>query len=211
MSRNSVELVLLRNSFYRDYYYRALIALLLMLCVNGALVAVLTNKLLHPPPPQYFPVTANGRIITLHSLSDPVFSNRFIIQWATKAAISVYQLDFIHWRDQLQEASNYFSPQGWAWFISALKESNNLKTIKDQEMVSTATITGAPEMLNQGVVDGKYEWKLKMPLLITYTNGNHTIRQPVVLIMVIERMLITAAPQRIAISMYRAEQQASSC
>src|SRR3990167_8220481 len=127
MAEDGLKLIILRNAFYRDGYKRLLIALLLMLAIDCALGFMIFYKWTNPPAPQYFATTPDGRIIMLHKLSDPVVPDDFIVQWATNAVRQAFSLDYVHWREQLQLASNNFTPDGWKWFLASLKSSNNLK------------------------------------------------------------------------------------
>src|SRR3990167_4541085 len=145
MKEEGLKLVLLRNEFYRDNYRKAAMAFLLLIILNAILAAAVFYKMTHPAKPQYFAITDDGKIISLYALSDPMLSNDKVLQWSTVAARKAFALDFLHWREQLQDASNYFTPDGWKYFLTALQQTNNLKTLADLKMVSDATITGAPE------------------------------------------------------------------
>src|SRR3989338_5668864 len=197
---DALSTVLIRNEFYRDNYRRAVLALLLILIINFALAVSIIYEWTHPPQPQYFAATPDGRIINIHPLSDPVVTESFILQWAADAVRKVYSLDFVHWQDQLQEASNSFTPDGWNWFLQQLKASNNLNTIQQFHMVSTATITGAPQIVAQAVISGHYAWKVSLPVLITYTNGDRNIYQTAEITLLIIRMPVWQVPDRIAIN-----------
>lgn len=200
MAEDALELIVLRNDFYRDNYRRAALALLLVLLINCALAFVILYKITHPPAPQYFAATDDGRIINVHPLSDPVVSDDFVLQWASTAVRQTFALDYVHWRDQLQSVSDYFSANGWNWFLQALQGTNNLKTLVDLQMVSSANITGAPQLLDHAVLDGRYAWKISVPILINYTSATKTFNLPATVTLVVVRMPITEAPDRIAIN-----------
>ncbi len=201
----ALEAVVLRNDFYRDSYYKAHFAVLLAIIINCVLAFAIYYKVSHPPEPEYFASTDDGRIVMMHSLSDPGVSNDFILQWAATNARKAFSVDFMHWKEQLQENSKNFSSSGWTSFIEQLKASNNLRTIKDLEMVSDAQVTEAPQIVRQGVISGRYVWKITMPLLVTYKNANKTIPQTVQLTMVVIREPITDAPHGLAINMFLAD------
>jgi intracellular multiplication protein IcmL len=201
MKKNALELVVLRNAFYRDNYYRALYSLLLLVVVNLALVGMIVYEWDNPPAPQYFATTATGVIIKIHALSDPVVPDNFVTQFASDAVRKAFDLDYVHWQDQLQEASNNFTPYGWRWFIKALQDSNNLKSLTSLKMVSNASVTGAPQILEKEIVGGRYAWKIRMPLLVTYTAGEaNTIRMPMNITLIVIRVPVKDNPQRIAIN-----------
>lgn len=196
----ALELIMLRNAFYRDSYKRLLLALLFIVVVNVALVGTIAYRLVNPPQPQYFATNGQGRMINWHPLSDPVLPDNFVLQWAANATRKVFSLDFIHWREQLQGASSSFTPQGWKNFVASLKASNNLKTLTSLKMVSNAQVTGAPRITEKAIVDGRYAWKIQMPILVTYTNGKRIIPMPLIVTLIVIRMPVEQDPERIAIN-----------
>ncbi len=200
-----LKLIILRNAFYRDNYRRALIAALLVFVFNCVLVGLIFYQWENPPPPEYFATTADGRIIMLHPLSDPVLPDDFVLQWATNSVHKAFSLDYVHWREQLQDASNNFTPDGWKWFLNSLKSTNNLKTLTDLKMVSDATVTGSPQVQEKAVIDGHFAWKITMPILVAYTSEGHNINMPMNVTLIVIRMPVQDYPQRIAINNFLAQ------
>lgn len=199
--QTALELVLLRNIFYRDAYKRVWFCVVLVLLLNIALAAAVAYKYLQSPPPQYFAATPDGRIIQQHPLSDPVKSDAQILAYVANVTQIIYQRDYVHWQAQLQTASRSFTPQGWRNFISTLKASNNLNTLTQFSMVTKVQITGVPQILRQGVIGGHYSWVVKMPVLVQYVSPSHaTISQSLDITYIIMRVAVQDNPDRIAIN-----------
>lgn len=197
----ALEMVLMRNVFYRDNYHTAVVALLLLLVINIALMGTVIYRVVHPPKPQYFATTADGRMINWHPLSDPVVTDDFVTQWATNAVRKAFSLDYLHWRQQLQNASGNFTPAGWKYFLTSLKQSNNLKTLTNLDMVSNVEITGAPQILRKELLSsGVYAWEIQMPILVTYSNLERSIPQPMEVTLIVVRVSVKQNPDRIAIN-----------
>ncbi len=209
-TESGLELVMLRNAFYRDAYRRVVLLVILLFFVNCGLAVAIVINYLNPPKPQYFATTAQGQIINIHKLTDPVVTDSYVLQWASNAVRQAFSADYIHWRKQLQDASANFTPDGWRYFLSALKSSNNLNTLVDMKMVSGAQLTSAPEITQKMVINGHYVWKLQMPLLITYTDGKQTINMPWNVTVIVARMPVKDYPQRIAINNFLPEVVKSS-
>ncbi len=195
-----LEMVVMRNAFYRDHYYFALFAVVLMLAINGFLGLIIFYKWKHPAQPQYFATTAEGRIINIEPMNKPAVSDDFVLQWATESLRKAFSLDYIHWKAQLQEAQANFTPDGWNYFTDALKKSNNLKTLTELKMVSNVEMTGAPEITTKAVVGGHYAWNIKIPVLLTSTNGTKTIHTPINFTVIVLRESAQYYPQKIAIN-----------
>jgi intracellular multiplication protein IcmL len=199
--KGALKYILLRNAFYRDGYKRILFSVLLMLLVDVALVYGIFYKYTHPPEPQYFAATAAGRIIQIHPLSDPVLTDQEVLQWVSVAVQKMYEIDFLHWRDQLQQISNYFTPYGWRTFSAALKKSDNLNTVTKLKMVAQAQITAAPEIVEKAIVGGSFAWKIQVPVLVSYENSSRSpITQAMDITLLVLRVPVQQNPDRIAIN-----------
>lgn len=197
----ALKLVLYRNAFYRDGYKRLLFCLLLLLAVNGLLGFAVFYRYTHPPQPQYFAATADGRLIAIHPLTDPVLSDQQVLQFVAKAVRDMYALDYIHWRAQLQHVQSYFTVYGWQYYIDALRSSDNLNTLRKLKMVVSSQITGAPHIARKTIISGRYAWKVEVPLLVTYRGAKgQAIRQSMKVTLIILRVAVQDNPSRIAIN-----------
>lgn len=190
----------MRNAFYRDNYYRVLFAVLFLIAINLGLGIFVYHKWANPPLPQYFATTASGVLIKIHPLSDPTVPDDFVLQWTSDAIRKSFNLDYIHWREQLQSASENYTPDGWTYFSNALKSTNNLKTLVNLKMVSDAKITGAPQIIRKAVVGGSFSWNIKIPLMVVYSNGAKTINQPIEMTVIVMREPVQYYPDKIAIN-----------
>ena len=198
--------VVARNQFYQDNYYCTRLAVFLLLIVNFLLIFMIVYKYFNPPHPVYFPTTPDGRMIVAHALKDPLLSDDRVLQWSTDAVRKSFSLDYEHWRAQLQDASENFTPDGWRDFKESLKSTNNLKTLTQLKMVSDIQITGAPKSLERAVVSGHFAWKISMPLLLTYTSSNHAdIKMLMNATVIVLRMPETDYPQGIALNNFIAQ------
>ncbi len=200
MSEDALETVRLRNNFYRDNYRRVVFALALMILINIALIGMLAYVISHRPMPVYFATTADGKIIQLYPLSDPVVSKAELLTWATVAATSANTYSFVNYRQELQNASQFFTPNGWNEFQAALKRTRNLETVIAKKLVVNAVATGAPVILDQGIINGAYAWRIQLPILMTYESANTKIPQPAMVTMVVTRVPTLDTPKGIAIS-----------
>ncbi|MDF1796609.1 MAG: type IVB secretion system apparatus protein IcmL/DotI [Coxiellaceae bacterium] len=200
-SKGALKLILFRNAFYRDGYKRLLFAILLLIAIDIMLAFGIFYSYTHPPEPQYFATTPDGRIITIHPLSDPVFSDQQVLQWVATAVRSIYRKDFVHWKEQLQQIQGDFTVQGWQNYIAALRQSDNLNTITKLKMVSSAKITGAPVITEKEVLSGTYAWKIIVPVDVKYQNSSaKMIDQVLQITMVVLRVPVQDNPDRIAIN-----------
>jgi len=101
----------------------------------------------------------------------------------------------------LQAVAASFTSDGWGMFLQALQSSRMLDTVLAQKLVMTAAPTGAPVIKQQGVVNGRYSWKIAIPMLVKL-NGTTNITQPVQIYMMIQRVALVNNPKGIAINSF---------
>jgi intracellular multiplication protein IcmL len=164
---------------------------------------MITNR----PKPEYFATTSDGKVIRMHALSEPLVTPAELLQWSTVAATSVNTYNFVNWRKALQDASDYFTPTGWREFQKELKNSNNLETVTNKKLSVSAVATGAPVILDRGLIGNVYKWKIQLPLLITYESASTNISQPVVATMLVTRISTLDTPKGIAIDAFYMSEQ----
>jgi len=197
-----LEFVMLRNNFYRDNYRRVVSALLVMIVVIFVLISIIFYQIASIPTPKYFATSSDGRITQLYSLDAPLMPPDQLLQWAARAAVAAYSYNFVNYREALQGVQNYFTPEGWRNFENALKSSRNLEMVIEKKLVSSAVATGAPVILDQGVVNDRYAWKVQVPILVSYQSASENTQQPLVITMIISRVPTLNTPRGIAIASF---------
>jgi intracellular multiplication protein IcmL len=202
MAEDALELIRLRNNFYRDNYHRIVGALLVLLLVNFILVGVVFYQIYDRPSPQYFATSTDGRITPIFPLSEPMIGPADLLQWASRAAVAAYTYNFVDYREALQGVQNNFTPDGWKFFEAALVSSRTLETVIAKKLVVSAVATGAPVILDQGVINGRYAWKVQMPLLVTYQSASEQTQQPVIVTEVVTRVPTVNMPRGIAVASF---------
>lgn len=202
---SGLKAVLLRNAFYRDGYRLVKMLFVVVLAINVILAGTILYQVANPAKPRYFAVTADGRLIKIYPLSQPVVTDNFVEQWTANAVRQTFMLDYLHWRAQLQTASSNYTSSGWHSFLTALKQSNDLKTLMHYKMVADVKLTAAPQVVRKSVVGGEYAWNVQMPLLITFSGPGKTINIPLQVTVIVLRQPVQNYPQRIAINNFIAQ------
>jgi intracellular multiplication protein IcmL len=203
----ALELVVLRNNFYRDNYRRLMLVCLGLLCLTGALISWGLYERTHKPLPQYFATTYDGKLIPLIPLSEPSLTPNALLQWATEAAQSAYTFNFVNFRKALQDVRIYFTKSGYQYFLKALKDSNNLDAVQTKQMVVSAVPTGAPVILKKGIFNdgspnGVYSWTVELPMELDYRSSTDRFKQNIILTMLITRVSTLESPQGVGIASF---------
>ena len=202
MAEDALAVVQLRNQFYKDSQRKVMLALLVAILANFLLGCLLIYIITHPPAPKYFATSINGRITPLFPLNDPNQSDSAVLQWANQAAIAAFTYNFVNYRDELQASSGFFTAEGWDQFLNALQQSNNLDAIKAKKLIVSAVATRAPIILQKGVLNGSYSWRVQMPILVTYQSASEFTQQNNVVTMLITRVSTLNSPRGIGIAQF---------
>ena len=202
MAEDALTAVTLRNNFYRDGQRKTMLALLVSMIVNFIMASLLVYLLTNPPPPKYFATSINGRITPLFPLNEPNQSDSAVLQWANQAAIASFTYNFVNFRDELQASSGFFTAEGWTQFLNALQQSNNLDAVKAKKLIVSAVATRAPIILQKGLLNGIYSWRVQMPILVTYQSASEFSQQNNVVTMLITRVSTLNSPRGIGISQF---------
>ncbi|HBD7145410.1 TPA: type IVB secretion system apparatus protein IcmL/DotI [Legionella pneumophila] len=202
MAEDALTVVALRNKFYKDSQRKVILALLIAIVVNVVLASLVVYMITHPPAPKYFATSINGRITPLFPLDEPNQSDSAVLQWANQAAIAAFTYNFVDYRDELQASSGFFTAEGWDQFLGALEQSNNLDAVKAKKLVVSAVATRAPIILQKGVLNGRYSWRVQMPILVTYQSASEFTQQNNVVTMLITRVSTLNSPRGIGISQF---------
>jgi intracellular multiplication protein IcmL len=202
MAEDALTAVTLRNNFYRDGQRKMILVLLASIFSNLVLAAILTYMITHPPAPKYFATSINGRITPLFALNEPNQSDSAVLQWANQAAIAAFTYNFVNYRSELQASSGFFTAEGWDQFLSALKQSNNLDAVKTKKLIVSAVATRAPIILQKGILNDRFAWRVQMPILVTYQSASEFSQQNNVVTMLITRVSTLNSPRGIGIAQF---------
>ncbi|PZP57317.1 MAG: type IV secretion protein IcmL [Micavibrio aeruginosavorus] len=198
--------VVIRNEFYRDGYRTLLkIALIEGVIIIGLILAMFYVISSNKPQDRYFATTNDGRLVPMVSLNEPNLSTPALMSWTAQSATEVMTFGFHDYRRRLQEASRNFTRLGWASFTTALEKSRIMETVEQNQQVLTAAPTSAPVLISEGVVNGRYQWQVELPMVITYQAGALRRADNLVLTLLIVRVSKLESPNGVGIEQWIAQ------
>ncbi len=206
MAHDALETVKLRNNFYRDSYRRVVMALIITLVIIAGLVYTVYWQITHRPTPKYFASTANGRIIPLIPLNSPNMNGKAIRSWAVEAAVAAYSYNFVNFRQVFNDNQKYFTSNGWDAFLKQLQSSGNLDAVQKRKLIVSAVPRGVPVIQNQGVLNGRYFWRVQVPMLVTYQSQSETFHSDLLATLTIRRISTLTRSDGIGIDSFIAQQ-----
>jgi hypothetical protein len=176
---DSLALVLSRNEFYRRNLHRVI-----KIMVFQAIVIILTSMFISSlgrytsSRDYFFPVRNDNSRIVEKPLSDPIYTDEQIIEWAEKAVTKTLTFAYYDHALRLQESRNFFTIKGWATFNKALYDAQILErmnaikseTIKGRDKMLVSTIKpGTRAILKQkGVLGFSFSWQVEMQVNAAY-------------------------------------------
>lgn len=152
-----------------------LLVLVLMLGTLYILVKATTTEF----PRNEFVYTTNAAAVCAYT---PVsergdLTDANIRNFAARIAIDLHALDFVNFRSTLDRVTaNQFTPEARVASAEALRDSGILRTITRQFFILRAIQRDTPVIEDEGVVDGVYQWTIRVPLTFAYTaRGGHGV------------------------------------
>jgi len=130
------------------------------------------NAYSHKPNPLYFLADENGQIYEITPASQPYFKEGQVINFAVEAITKAMTMNFVTWRQDLAEATEYFQrPAGWNNYLAALEGSGTLEMIRNRRLISSVVANGAA-IVNHGQKGDSYFWVIQVPITITYQSSS---------------------------------------
>ncbi len=128
------------------------------------------------------------------------------MSWVAQATTEVMTFGFHDYRRRLQEASRNFTKVGWGSFTAALEKSRIIEMVEANLQVVTAAPRSAPILVSEGLVAGRYQWIVEMPLTVTYLAGNKTRTDNFLVRLVVVRVPKLESPNGVGIEQWIAVQ-----
>lgn len=196
----AVESTLARNETYQVGFKRMGLAAIIASASSVMAVAMAWQISSQHPEPKYFMTGEDGRIIQIHAVDQPFLSAGQVNNFAVEAITRAMTMNFVTWRQDMAEASEYFErPAGWNNFLEAMEGSGTLEFIKNRRLISSAVANGSV-IVKSGPLDGRYRWIVQVPLTITYQSSSEQSKEERLAELEIVRLPTWQTPRGIGIS-----------
>lgn len=173
------DLVRFRNHFYRDKYRSTMTVLLVSILLNAACCVAVFYLWQYRPLPKYFATSAEGRILKLVPLNEPLHSNEDIISWASSAAIAAMSYNFLEYKTQLQKAGQYFTDKAFNDYLRSLRDSGNIDLLTQKRLIARPYLEGPPVLDAVGNLsrsEGYAKvWRVRLPIATEFVSSSEKI------------------------------------
>lgn len=171
----ATETALSRHETWKKGFNRMIVIMMAMVFVTLTAVGMSFWAITTKPEPLYFAAREDGGILPIVAVREPFLNNNQVTNFATEAITRAMTINFANWRQDLADASSYFTkPAGWEAFVKSIKDSGMMEYIVTKRLIATTVANGAV-ILESGVNDeGTFYWIVQVPLTTTYESSSDT-------------------------------------
>lgn len=109
------------------------------------------------------------------TLPVPHQSLKNVSGWLLTALNTIYGVGFDNIDQKIEDASYYFTPEGYSSYLKALESSGFKADIIRKKLKITLLATQDPVLINGGSVGELEFWRLRVPVLISYLGGKEIV------------------------------------
>lgn len=194
MAEEELEIVRLKNDFYKDGFYKVFLALIMMMTAIVLLLFASLSLYLEKPSPILFYTDNEGRVFPPVPENKPYISTANLLQWASKRLPASFTFDFSNYANELNDLQQYYTRNGWQKLQDLLTTYANEKTVEDSKLFIQAVPSSVPTIFNQGLIQegtgGSYGWWIQLPLDIRYTTADKNYTTSVIIQALVVRVPI---------------------
>jgi intracellular multiplication protein IcmL len=160
------------DALWRNQKVTLTLSIILLLLVIGSNVQI-ASALINRFPLREFVYTQNAAAVcTFSPIDEPGFvSDASVKNYAATIAVDLNTLDFANWRSDINRVVNAsFTQEARTSYLAALKDSQILQAVLRQRYALTAIVRDESpvSIMSQGIVDGRYQWRVLVPITVSY-------------------------------------------
>lgn len=152
-------------------------------------------------------MTSNDQLIQEPDLDKPNLPNNSLLNWVASVLMESMTLNFVNYNMVIGSAKSYFTAEGYEYFKTAVQESKIIDRIVKEKLVQQAVAIDAPQITKEGILAGRYLWKIKMPMEFRYKNVTTTVSDNYDLTILVMRVPSMQSPMGVAILKYELEKR----
>lgn len=186
--------VTLNRDYVWDHILLLTLILVLQICLSVSLGWFVIYHSLSRPQPIIFQATANKQIIAAVSLDAPGMDSAAILNWAVEAVRVMYSFNYHSIDRHSAKISPYFDKRGLDRFFTIMNEDPNLNLVKSDKLIVSIKAMEAPKIITEGKIDGRYAWRISLPMAIRYESASIARHQEIKVDLYVWRVPETEAP-----------------
>ena len=138
-------------------------------------------------------------------LDQPAMDDTGLLTWAASAASDIMTFSNKDFQQRFIATSRHFTKGGWQGFSAQLKNSGRFDAVLKNNLSLSSQPGAAPVIREQGVVEGKYRWRVDFPLIVRSKGSDDVHEETLQVHLVIQRVPVSDSPNGIQISQWDAQ------
>ncbi len=200
-NNNNAEItVTLQKNFVQESYGLMLAVIFSQLAFIASLVWYLCLQIQNLPEPLYFFTTKNEQIIHPVPLEEPAVTTPYVLNLVNEVVNSAYTFNYRNIQHQLKLIKEYFDDRGQQSFFAFLSSDPFMKDVIKERLVVSATVMKAPQILVEGLFEGRYSWRIMLPIVVVYQNDLASKKRELELECIVWRVPETESPNKLKIT-----------
>jgi len=193
-----------RENFFHDQFLALIfLGFLLFGLTIGLLYLVILLRNAAVPAPTFFASTEAGQLIEEAPLEQPNIDDNIVTNWVGFAMMQSNTYNFISVDSVVKSAREFYTPEGYQTYQNAIAKT--LDRVISEKLVLTATPTDAPQILLAKPYQGRYMWKIKIPMNFRYRNVTTDTIENYEITLIVMRVPTAESPNGISILKYEME------
>lgn len=188
MADEELQIVRLRDDFYRDGFVKVTFALFSLGSAVSLLAGLLVYFFFYAPPPIMFRTGADWRLLPEVALDQPYLKESDLLQWVSERAPNLFTIDFVSYDTELQAKKAIFTDHGWGKFQTLIAQYAGSDALQKNKSFANGSAASAPIIYNQGLLNGNYTWEVHMPVNLKYVTGDSANTVPLLVEMWVTRI-----------------------
>lgn len=200
---SAVDQVVLKRALWANTF-RVMMAAAIGGWIVAGVLGITVWKLAHRPIPTNYFESIDGRLVQAVPTDHPMLSASEILTGATEALESGFNMNFSDYRMRIEHAAKWFTPAGFTAYQHALFASGNMKTLRRKRLVMSIAITGAPVIVQKGILEGThtYAWKVQVPVKVYYQGSGYESSKAHLATLILVRQNNLAVPRGWAVNSF---------
>lgn len=178
-----------------------------MMALLGVSLAHDAYVWLNPPPPKFFRFDGRNPPQPLVALTSPIVDDTELLQWAVRAVLAVYSVNYHDYPEQLNTAGQRFTANGWNSFAQVYKQTGNLEAMKRARLTCYAQTQRAALIREVKVLRGRLAYDVQFPVLQTCQNTQSENTKRLMMTALVVRTDIDEHPEGLAVDQLVADEQ----
>ena len=204
---NAVTRRLSDPDFQGSLVNRLILLTLGMMALLGVSLAHDAYVWLNPPKPSFFRFDGRNPPQPLVALTSPIVDDTELLQWAVRAVLAVYSVNYHDYPEQLNTAGQRFTANGWNSFAQVYKQTGNLEAMKRARLTCYAQTQRAALIREVKVLRGRLAYDVQFPVLQTCQNTQSENTKRLMMTALVVRTDIDDHPDGLAVDQLVADEQ----